>query len=264
MRSSGVPRVVPAALAAVVLAALLTAAGCAGREGARRFKQAFKEDGTGTPKALWEDSKEYLSRTENLVLLLAGGAASGAVRCAYDEKIDDHFQKRGYTFPRDLDIAFGVVPAAEVGLAAVGYLAGAWQDDPELYRTSRVLLEAEALNGIYTMLLKLAAHDMCPNGENLAWPSGHTSMAVTFAAVIDELWGPWIGWPLYGLSGLVAWQRIDTREHWASDIVFGAVLGYTVGKTVAGRYQPQVLGLDVLPYADPATGAAGIAFAKRF
>ena len=115
-----------------------------------------------------------------------------------------------------------------------------------------------------TLGLKAVAQDRGPNGEGLAWPSGHTASTMTVATVMNEFYGPWVGVPLYALSGLVMYERIETREHWASDIVFGAAIGYTVGKVVAARHKPEIFGMQLLPYLNPETGSTGLVLAKRF
>jgi hypothetical protein len=81
---------------------------------------------------------------------------------------------------------------------------------------------------------------------------------------MNEYYGPWVGLPLYALSGFVMYERMETAEHWASDLIFGAAVGYTVGKTVAGKYKPEVFGMNVLPYVDPQTGGTGIMLTKQF
>ena len=232
--------------------------------GHQRFYNSAKQDLKELPANLWEDSKNYVSNTENLVILLGAGAASGATRCAYDDDVEHHFDTHGNSFPRDLTIAMGAIPIAELSLSGIGYLAGTWNEDDELYQVSRAMLEAQALNGIYTVMLKAAVWDESPNGEAPAWPSGHTSIATTFATVLNEFYGPLVGIPLYGLAGFVGYERMQTGEHWASDIVFGAAIGYTVGKTVASKYKPEIFGMDVQPFLDPVNGSAGFALSKRF
>lgn len=141
---------------------------------------------------------------------------------------------------------------------------GLLADDEHTRKVSGSLMEALTLNGLLTFGLKVTAQDHGPNGEILAWPSGHTSSSVTLATVMNEYYGPWVGVPLYALSGFVMYERMETREHWASDLVFGAALGYVVGKTVAQRYKPQIFGMDVVPYVNPENGSAGLTLMKRF
>ena len=217
------------------------------------------------PGGLWEDSENLVNDKMNVALLLLGGGASGYTRCAHDDEIEDHFAGH-HTFPRDFTIGAGTVgnPLSHFGLAASGYLYGVLAQDDQMHDIGGSLIEALSLNGILTMGLKVAAQDRGPNGEFYAWPSGHTSSSVTFATVMNEYYGPWVGLPLYGLSGLVMYERMETGEHWASDVVFGAVLGYTVGKTVAGKYKPEIFGMRLLPYLNPESGATGVVLAKEF
>ena len=60
------------------------------------------------------------------------------------------------------------------------------------------------------------------------------------------------------------YERMETQEHWASDLVFGAAIGYTIGKTVAGNKKLELFGMQVLPYIDGQTGASGLLLVKRF
>lgn|GEM_PF-954626 len=231
--------------------------------GADNFGSVIKDDLIQLPGNLWQDSKDYITNKSNIAILLVGGAASGYVRAVHDDEIEDHFENHD-TFGRDFTIALGAIPITELGLTGAGYLTGVLIEDQEMYQVSRSMIEAQALSGIYTMALKLIAQDDSPNGEYYAWPSGHTSISMTFAAVMDEYYGPVVGWPLYALSGFVMYERMETGEHWASDVVFGAAIGFTVGKTVAGKYKPQLFGMDVSPYMDPFSQSTGIALSKRF
>ena len=125
------------------------------------------------------------------------------------------------------------------------------------------MVHALALNGLVTSGLKLAANDYSPNGEHWAWPSGHTSSTATVAAVAWEYYGWPAGVPLYLLTGWVATGRLEDREHWLSDVIFGGVLGAVVGHSVARGRMIEVGGFTVLPYVHP-EGGGGIMFAKQF
>ncbi len=59
-----------------------------------------------------------------------------------------------------------------------------------------------------------------------SFPSGHTTVAFGLAAGIDQETRPrWVPWVVYPLAGVTAWSRVHDREHWASDVVAGAVVG---------------------------------------
>jgi membrane-associated phospholipid phosphatase len=66
-----------------------------------------------------------------------------------------------------------------------------------------------------------------PFSGNSAFPSGHTTLAFGIAAAIDkETSARWVPWVVYPLAGLVGWSRVRDGEHWLSDVVAGAALGY--------------------------------------
>lgn len=247
---------------ALAISCLILFTGCASES---PLWETLKTDGKETPKNLWEDSKALVKKKENVAILLIGGGVSGYVRCAHDDQVEDHFEGH-HTFPRDFTIAQGVLgnPLSHFGLAGAGYLYSVSANDQEGHGVWRTTLEALTLNGILTTSLKLVAQDYGPNGESLAWPSGHTSSCITLATVMNEYYGPVVGVPLYGLCGLAMYERMETGEHWASDVVFGAALGYVVGKTVASRHKPEIFGMEVVPYSNMETGAQGVGLMKQF
>ena len=231
----------------------------------KQHYQTIKDDFLQLPGNMWKDTKLLVEKPENVGILLLAGGASGYVRCAQDDGIANHFDGH-HTFGRDFTIAAGTAgnPATHFAVAGAGYLYGVLAEDPETHRVSHSLIEALSLTGIYTVGLKLIAQDDSPNGENFAWPSGHTSSTVTVATVLNEYYGPWVGIPLFALSGFVMYERMETGEHWASDVIFGAAIGYTVGKTVASKYRPTIFDMDVMPYMSPESGATGVALVKQF
>ncbi|MFN0054985.1 MAG: hypothetical protein ACKV0T_22670, partial [Planctomycetales bacterium] len=82
--------------------------------------------------------------------------------------------------------------------------------------------------------------------------------------VLDDYYGWPIGVPAYVLAGLVGWSRIDQREHDLSDVVFGSLLGFVIGKSVAGRHLEEYSGFRCAPYYDSATNSVGAMFHRRF
>lgn len=246
-----------------ILAALLFAlTGCSQTNSAAM--ERLTDDAKRMPGEIWKDTKNVVSSTENVAILLLAGGASGYVRCDQDDGIANHFEGH-HTFSRDFTIAVGTAgnPGTHFAAAGAAYLYGLLKEDDQTRDVGYSLIEALSLTGLTTISLKLIAQDDSPNGELLAWPSGHTSSTVTVAAVLDEYYGPWVGLPLYALSGFVMYERMETGEHWASDLVFGAAIGYTIGKTVATRCKPTIFEMDVQPYIS-GSGAIGVALSKEF
>jgi membrane-associated phospholipid phosphatase len=113
------------------------------------------------------------------------------------------------------------------------------------------------------MVLKLALRTESPNGDEMGWPSGHTSSSFAFATYLANEYGPWVGVPAYAFAAFVGYERVDARNHDFSDVISGAFIGIAVGHAVYRNHQPKVLGMDIIPYVHP-EGAVGIALCKEF
>lgn len=73
-----------------------------------------------------------------------------------------------------------------------------------------------------------------------SFPSGHTAVAFMLSAVLSQnlQLQPVAAGALYTLATLTALSRLYHRAHWSSDIVAGAVLGYTLGWATAEACSP--------------------------
>lgn len=212
---------------------------------------------------LWDAFGASYIDVENLLILTGTLGASIAIR---ETGVDGTIRNRtnGNRQLGDFDEPIQLLghPGTHFAAAGVLWLGSALHQDFETHEFSRSLAQALVVNGISTMALKVSANTTAPNGDEMAWPSGHTSSAFTVAAVVSEYYGPLAGVPALALAGLVGYQRIDSRVHDFSDVVFGAMLGYVVGSSIARENRlkfPEVFGLKVIPYTDAETGAAGVA-----
>jgi len=62
-----------------------------------------------------------------------------------------------------------------------------------------------------------------------SFPSGHTTLAFAAATALDRETGSiWVPIVAYPTAALVGWSRVADREHWTSDVVAGAAIGYWV------------------------------------
>jgi hypothetical protein len=157
-------------------------------------------------------------------------------------------------------------PATHFGATTLWYFLSAENEDDLNRQRAWTMRTALSLTWVATMGLKLARNNETPNGKDYAWPSGHTSSSFTVASVLDEFYGPKVGIPAYIAASAVAYRMMDTGDHWASDVVFGATLGWVVGHTVAGRHKKlEIAGFDIVPYVGQTEESkTGIGFLKRF
>lgn len=206
--------------------------------------------------------------SSNLTLLLMAGGGSIALHDKADDKIANHFDRHG-NLSHDMDklIDWTGSPATHFGAAAIWYAVAANNQNEFSKARAWTMIKALSVTGATTLLLKGINNNHTPNGKSLAWPSGHTSSSFCVAAVLDEFYGPKVGIPAYAMAGFVGYRMMDSGDHWASDVLFGAVLGYVVGHSVAGEHKRlEVAGFDILPYTSYTRSKpiTGITLAKKF
>jgi len=229
----------------------------------------WKLDAKAFPKVVWDDTKKTFFNGRNLTLLLLAGGGSIAMHDSHaDSKIANNFKDHG-GLPKDLDKVTDLVGNPGIHFAATGIwygLAAHNKDDLNIQR-SWIMLRALTITGATTLALKGIVHNDTPNGKEFAWPSGHTASSFCVASVLDEFYGPKVGIPAYILAGFVGYRMMDSGDHWASDVLFGGVLGYVVGHAVAGKDKKlEVAGFEILPLISPYRDGAtsGLVLAKEF
>lgn len=223
------------------------------------------------PQRIIKDTKESFLRPDNLsILLLAGGATVALHSSGADDKVADNFRDH-HSFHGFADEGLNIAghPWTQFGVAALWYANSRKNKDDLNTERAKAMIAALSVTGVTTMGLKAIRHNDSPNGKDWAWPSGHVASSFTVASMLDEFYGPRVGLPAYALASLVAYRMVDTGDHWTSDVVFGAAIGWVVGHTFADRQkQLEIAGFKVLPYTAyvPATNdtVMGVNLVKRF
>ena len=260
-------------LRVVILSSLILSAGFAAdvNESLKKggYFEAARTDIGKWPNRLFEDSKSTFLRMDNIAaLMLAGGASIAMHNTDADKNIAENL-RRHRAFKGFTDEGLNIFGGPGIHFAATGlwYAMSANRGDDFNKDRAWTMMTALATTSIVTISLKAIVNNEAPNGSSMAWPSGHTASSFTVASVLDEFYGPKIGIPAYGLASVVAWRMMDSGDHWASDVVFGGVLGWVVGHTIAGKHkQMEVAGFQVTPLTASIDGspATGIMFTKLF
>ncbi len=99
-----------------------------------------------------------------------------------------------------------------------------------------------------------------PNGSDYSFPSGHTSMACSGAAFLQERYGWHYGVPAYLLSAFIGYTRVDEDMHHWRDVAAGCGLAWSMGALFTTRWQDQRLTLT--PVAD--THFLGLSLSYRW
>lgn len=206
---------------------------------------------------------------ENALILGAGAAKAIITRNEFDSSV------RSYTAEHPLRWGEGSRVLRQFGeiqyqipaiLAVYGW--SVWQQEDQLHEFSKALISAYTITTVTTLAIKGATNTQRPtdtyqNGH-YGFPSFHAASTFTIAAVIDEYYGWPAGLPAYAVAGLVGWSRIDQREHDLSDVLFGAILGYVVGRSVAAAHIERYSGFRVAPYYDSTSNSIGTMFHLAF
>lgn len=152
---------------------------------------------------------------------------------------------------------FGEIPliVSVAGLGAYGYFF----KDEKLKNTALLASQAYITSTVFTTLIKFATGRERPeivdeNGkatgrflgplqaikyDNGSFPSRHTAVAFATATVFATAYhdSPWVPAVSYSAASLIGLSRINTNEHWLTDVFVGAALGYVSGRQVMKRYR---------------------------
>ena len=224
---------------------------------------------TQLPDTVINETKELASDWDNIwPLMLAGGASVVMHNSNIDREIAENFDLH-HALGKEIDETTYIIGGPGFHFAAAGLWYLISEDNQDQFNQQRAwtMIEALSVTGATTLGLKLIRNNDTPNGKWLAWPSGHTSSSFTVAAVLDEFYGPEVGFWSYLGAGFVGYRMMDSGDHWASDVLFGAVLGYLVGHQVAGKHKAlEIGGFEVVPISSFNGGeqVVGVGFAKQF
>jgi membrane-associated phospholipid phosphatase len=198
----------------------------------------------------------------NLAILGVALGGSLAVRSTLDNSVNNWTAEHPDRWGEGSKVIgnFGVAQY-QIPVILGAYVYTVYAQDYYQHDMMMSLISAYTLFGISTVTIKGIADTNRPsdtwNGGKLGFPSWHDGSMFCMAAVLDDYEGHWIGYPLYIFAGLIGFSRIDTRDHNLSDVIFGGVLGYVIGKSVAGKALYGDARVRILPWVDPIDGGVG-------
>ena len=98
----------------------------------------------------------------------------------------------------------------------------------------------QALAATYVSVeaIKSVFPEIRPDGsDNDSFPSGHAALSFAAASVLDISQHD-RAIPAYASAGIISWSRVKEDKHYWKDIIFGATLGYVIGKQFAVKDSP--------------------------
>lgn len=73
--------------------------------------------------------------------------------------------------------------------------------------------------------LKYTIDETRPNGHDRSFPSNHASLSFASAEFMRKRYGWEFGIPAYVAATFVAYSRVESKEHYAHDVIAGALIG---------------------------------------
>ena len=208
---------------------------------------------------VWRDYRRYVTSSQTYLTLGLGLGASLSL-APLDDRITasrlngDLYQYGG--FDRVLEggelLGDGFL---QVGAAFATYGVGALAGHAGLWGLGRDLVRAQLLNAGVTHVLKHTVRRIRPDGSTpVSFPSGHASATFATATVFQRRYGWKAGVPALAAATYVAASRLSENSHYLSDVIFGAAVGLSAGRTVT--FERGSTRFELAPLAAP--GGAGV------
>jgi hypothetical protein len=195
------------------------------------------------------------------VLVLVGGLM------VFDGRLARESQERRSSLTNSISSATTGLGSTEAFYLSGGLIASGFAfHDSHLTLMGREAIEASVFSGLLSNALKpvfgrerpaLAGNQTTfePGSANYSFPSGHATEAFAVASVIAARSQGWVVPTLaYTAASLVAFDRVNDRAHFPSDVAAGAAIGVVVGRFIVHRHErspdapgPQV-SLTTLPH----------------
>jgi membrane-associated phospholipid phosphatase len=145
--------------------------------------------------------------------------------------------------------------------AAIPLIGGAYSYTSGDYEGLKELGMSCLVTAHITTLLKNTVERTRPNGDdNLSFPSGHASAAFVGASYLHHRYGLNWGLPMYGVAAVISYQRVNVKDHYWSDVIAGAAIGYFSAAVFTNRF-PKVW---MEPDIDTENGSYGVRFKAFF
>ncbi len=216
------------------------------------------------PRTIAHDFRTLVTTKENLLFAAAGAGAAWAGSSFDDRIVESRFNSEvreettlDHIFEPGYHVGGGAV---QIGGACATYGLGMLMHNSQAQALGADLIRAQFVSGCITLALKKAAGRERPDrSSETSFPSGHASGTFATATVLYRRHGPRAGIPALFLASYVAGSRLNESQHYLSDVIAGAALGFIVGHTITRDHEQGRLG--VYPTLSP--HGAGIRFVFR-
>jgi membrane-associated phospholipid phosphatase len=177
---------------------------------------------------LWDDL-EFLSKEPDFYLLVGGlGLSPSIFSLQFKRETPELTELWGHSAPADKLFEFGEIYGDgkfPVIASAMSWGFGKFARSPRLRNFGTDLLRVQAMNGLFTAVMKAGVSRTRPDGAPYSYPSGHSSSAFATAGVIYQHFGKECGIPALVVASYVGLSRLQEGKHFVSDILAGGIMG---------------------------------------
>lgn len=183
--------------------------------------------------SIWEEFTSFYKEDTAQKILIGGAIATGLLLATKTQTVDKvQADMSGHKpfgdYAKYGDYMGQLVPNI---LYIGGMMAHSYSSDSVTSsERAGLMFKATAYAGLTTNILKRAVGEERPNGgDNLSFPSGHTTTAFAFASVVAAEHGMGYGSWAYALATFVGLSRINDNAHHLHDVIAGASIGAAYG-----------------------------------
>ena len=197
------------------------------------------------------------------------GVVTGATLVAFTQDVKiwnyftEHQSQTADNLSKYIFEPFGDIKVSSVLIGGL-YLGGRLAKDKRLAGTSLTAAKSLIVSAVCAQITKQLTHrhydeetgqpvwdGPVSDSKYSSFPSGHATVAFSFASVFameykSTIWVPVL---MYTLATGTAIERLYNNDHWASDVVVGAALGFVTGRFMWKQSRKSNNRLVILPSA---------------
>jgi membrane-associated phospholipid phosphatase len=184
---------------------------------------------------LLTDLRQLVSTKDNAITWAIGGTSTLAL-LPFDHDVSDDLSAPSSDGLMHAATVFGS-GYVQFGGAVATYVVGRLAHHKATAHIGADLVRSQVLTGFVTHGLKRIVRRDRPETSDgstatFSFPSAHASATWTSASVLWRHLGWKVGVPAAAVATLVSASRVEQRQHFMSDVAFGAVIGIASARTV--------------------------------
>ena len=211
--------------------------------------------------------------------VFGGIATATTLAFVYDDEIFNYIDKTFTNSQSNTISQYSDIYGEELFIVpsiALTYGIGAIAKDTRLKNMSLATLQSFIFAEVASAGIKVLTCRERPDANSQSWlgpfatfestsfVSGHSTRAFALATTVASFYPEkkWIGIVSYSLATMTSVGRVISKEHWTSDVIVGAALGYFIGRGVV-KFNEKIGNINQVKIEPIATNY-GVGIAVKF